>query len=182
VPDFIEGAFANVSHHNTPEDVPWSHWITNFNSYPVQPGQPGVGIFEGGFYRDNGIYRPLFNSRMRSNSQNFGAVNGEQWALSVYRMAHPVRDFGPVTTALESNAGENLHFFVAPLFAANLQQVDWELDGELITTGSDRNTLDLLLTAGTHQLTLSVRDRSGIIRKEPPHSASFRWQWDLLVK
>ena len=181
-PAFSEGEFANVSLQNTPEAVPWAHWIANANQYPTQPSQPGVGIFEGGYYQSSGIYRPTSDSRMRTNESHFGPVNGEQWALSVYRIAHPVRDFGPMSQRIESEAGVTLNFFVAPLFDTTLQSVTWTLDGSIVATGSDPNTLELLPTAGRHQLELLVEDISGMIRKPPPHEGFFRWRWELVIR
>lgn len=180
--DFNEGEFANVSYRNTPDAVPWAHWIQETSQYPTQLGQPGIGIFEGGYYRSSGVYRPTSDSRMRSNESHFGPVNGEQWALSVYRIAHPVRDFGPTSEQIQREAGVELHFFVVPLFDESLQSVSWFLDGELVSTGVDPNTVDLLPTAGQHQLELRVEDSSGMIRKQPPHEGSFRWLWELTIQ
>jgi len=180
--EFSEGEFANISHQNDPELVPWAHWIANRDRYPTQPGQAGIGIFEGAYYRVSGVYRPTSDSRMRSNDQFFGPVNGEQWALSVYRMARPVRDFGPTAQRIEAQAGVNLHFFVAPLFDENLQSVEWRLDGVKINSGDDPNTIDIMPTAGLHQVRLNVLDVSGRIRKPPPHEGSFQWQWQIIVQ
>lgn len=180
--DFTEGEFANVSFRNSPETVPWSHWIGNVNRYPTQPNQPGVGIFEGGYYRSTGVYRPTFDSRMRTNDSHFGPVNGEQWALSVYRIAHPVRDFGPTSRRIESAAGVALNFFVAPLFDSALQSVTWSFDGDDLAAGTDPNTLEILPTAGLHQLELRVEDISGMIRKPTPHEGYFRWTWELVIQ
>ncbi|MBX2883426.1 MAG: hypothetical protein KTR32_25960 [Granulosicoccus sp.] len=180
--EFAEGEFANVSYRNSAGGVPWAHWITDKNNYPTQLGQAGVGIFEGAYYQSSDVYRPTSDSRMRTNESHFGPVNGEQWALSVYRIAHPVRDFGPSTRTVQSAAGNELPFFVVPLFDSSLQSVTWELDGEVVTTGTDPNTLEILPTAGKHQLEVRVEDVSGMIRKPPPHDGLFKWSWEITVR
>ena len=184
---FVEGRYRNVSAHNNPESVPWSRWIADGNNYPTVEGQSGVGVFEGAYYQAAGKYRPTSNSRMRDNAAPFGPVNGEQWALSVYRMTNAILDFGPITRRLSVSAGQQTDFYVAPLFDDNLQRIEWFLDGQgLEGQGLEGQnwprSISLQPAAGEHTLELQVTDISGLIRRTPPHPGSFVWQWNISVQ
>lgn len=182
VSEYSEGQFANISIHQDPALVPWRAWIDMNNTIPSQPGEPGVGLFEGGFYQADVYNRPTFDSRMRTFDSPFGVVNGEAWALSVYREAHPVSTFSPRTETVSVSAGSAAMFHVEPIFGPNIQRLVWTLNGELLMAEINQTQLELLLEPGLHTLTLGVTDITGAIRKTGPHAAQFFWQWDITVQ
>ena len=83
-PPFREGRYANVTALTSPAEVPWAHWIDSSQPLPQFDGEIGVGLFEGGLYRSEGVFRPTFDSRMRSFDAAFGPVNSERWILRLY--------------------------------------------------------------------------------------------------
>lgn len=180
--EFSEGAFANISTHQDPALVPWSAWIDVTNTIPSQPGEDGVGVFQGGFYEPDVYFRPTFDSRMRTFDRAFGSVNGEAWALSVYREAHPVVTFFPRTDTVLFNAGDEARFIVEPTFGPSIQRLVWALDGVVLTEQINATEVNLFLEQGEHVLTLEVSDITGTIRRAGPHSAHFEWQWDITVQ
>lgn len=181
-PFYREGQYANVSQHDDPEQVPWSHWIDDPVNYPTIPGTSGVGIFEGGFYQASGIYRATSTSRMRAYDQLFGPVNGEQWALSVYRQVHPVLDFWPAVSTLRLSAGKSHQFGVQPVFNSRIQKINWKLDDERVAESDWQTELDIELADGQHELVLEISDISGRIRRAPPHAGMFSWTWNIVVE
>lgn len=179
---FEEGRYPNVSGFSDPRKVPWTHWIDDLESYPQQFNEQGVGVFEGGLYRDRGVFRPTFNSRMRSFDAPFGEVNSEQWILRLYTLTEGIRGFSPIAETLELAAGESQEFVVSPLFDDSIQLVQWELNGDLLDPGEDPNSLLISPPVGNHVLSMTVSDISGAIRAEPPHAGIFNWTWELTVQ
>ncbi len=182
VAQFEEGMYANISTSDDPLRVPWTTWIDTLRPLPSQPGDVGVGIFEGGFYRANGFYRPTFDSRMRTLDAPFGPVNSEQWVLSVYAIAQPVIEFYPTRKTIELSLGESQEFRVATTFDSDLQSVEWRFNNTALVNSNDANTVTLTPSQGTHTLDLRVEDISGLIRKTPPHAAEFVWSWTIEVR
>ncbi len=180
LPPFEEGRYPNVTGFSDPAEVPWSHWITESES--VSSSQTEVGVFEGGLYRSTGVYRPTFDSRMRSFDAPFGSVNSEQWILRLYTLTEGIRGFSPINQNLDLLAGESQTFVVSPLFDASIQSVEWMLNGVAIDPGSDPNKLILSPQVGNHVLSMTVTDVSGAIRLEPPHAGIFNWKWNLNVQ
>lgn len=178
---FQEGRYKNVTALTDPSAVPWAHWIDPSIPLPQSFGENGVGLFEGGLYRATGIYRPTFNSRMRSFDASFGPVNSEQWILRLYSLTEGIRGFAPTAESVEINAGESQEFLVSPIFGADVQSVEWTLNGVVQVTDSPDK---LLLTppVGTHTVSLRVSDISGKIKLPPPHAGIFSWTWQLIVK
>jgi len=182
IPTFVEGRFANVSASDDPAVVPWKHWFSNTDSQAAPTGPTEVGVFEGAYYRANGFYRSSLDSLMRSYDGVLGPVNAEQWALSVYSMAYPVLDISPVNQLIDIVVGDNVEFSVVPLFDSTIQSVEWRLDSQLLAhTGTKRPTVSLSLPPGRFDLTLKVRDISGLIRKPEPHDGVFNWNWTITV-
>lgn len=182
-PSFVEGSHPNVTAITDPTAVPWAHWIDLDKPLPQQQGDEGVGLFEGGLYRSRGVYRPTHDSRMRSFDADFGPVNSEVWVLSLYEGTEGgVRGFTPLAATVNLNAGESQPFVVSPIFGPEIQSVEWVLDGEQIDPGVDPNRLTLSPDVGSHTLTVTVQDISGVIRRPPPHAGIFTWQWQLEVR
>ena len=178
---FVEGRFANISASNDPAQVPWAHWIDDVDDFPTTSGVAGVGIFEGAFYLPEGLYRATSNSRMRENLANFGPVNGEQWALSVYRRSNPIIAFGPVTQQVLISESESQLFSVAPLFDSSTQSISWSVDGEEMISARGRRELVIQRDPGQYTIGLLVSDVSGTIRIASPNASEFSWQWVLNV-
>jgi len=180
IPVFTEGAFANVSERSEPTAVPWRHWFNNDVTITPNESSMQVGVFEGAYYQANGFYRPTENSLMRSYAGKLGPVNSEQWALSVYAKANPVLDVSPVSRLLEVTAGEVVNFSVQPMFDSTVQSVQWGLESRLIPdSGTERPSISLKFPEGEFNVSLTVRDISGLIRKPEPHAGVFNWNWTV---
>jgi len=180
IPVFTEGSFANVSERSDPSTVPWQHWFNNDAANPPDEPSMQVGVFEGAYYQANGFYRPTENSLMRSYEGKLGPVNSEQWAISVYTKAKPVLEVSPVSRLLEVTAGKVVDFSVQPMFDSTVQSVQWELDSRLIPdSGTERPSISLSFPQGEFNVSLTVRDISGLIRKPEPHAGVFNWNWTV---
>jgi hypothetical protein len=73
----------NVTANST--GAKWSQWI-GYN----QPGIGIIGAYQGGFYCNQNIYRPSYNSKMRALNNPFDAVSREEIILDIYRIVDPL--------------------------------------------------------------------------------------------
>jgi len=179
---FEEGRYPNVTAFTSPLDIPWKHWLEDTDTFPSNAGEAGVGIFEGGLYRGEGVFRPTFNSRMRSFDAPFGPVNSERWILRLYTLTEGIRGFSPVVDTVQLAAGDSQDFFVSPLFDEDIQTVEWVFNGEDVTNIDDMESFSIAPIVGTHELTMTVTDISGAIRQEAPHAGIFTWTWEIIVQ
>ena len=219
LPAFEQGRYGNVSVSSDPALVPWAHWIDSDEVLPQFDGDSGIGVFEGGLYRSTGVFRPSFDSRMRSFDVPFGPVNSEQWILRLYALTDGVRKLSPIVTELQLANGEQQLFEVDPIFGVDVQNISWVLNGELLESNGESELLlpslgsitgqadddpgvafnlessvaiealadeylsrvMLTLPTGEHELSVTVTDRSGKIRMDPPHAGIFTWTWSIRV-
>ena len=60
-----ELAAANVTTVSDPDAIPWKSMLTAGKEIPSVPGSGGVGLFEGGWFRYGGVYRPTTHCALR---------------------------------------------------------------------------------------------------------------------
>ena len=166
---FVEGLFPNVTSFSTPAAVPWVRWLD----------EPEVGVFEGAYYRRDGLFRATLNSRMRSNDAPFGKVNGEQWVMNLYRMSNPVVDFTPVTEMLSAPVGTIIPFSVVPLFDESIQKISWYIDDEEQQNLTGERAIEFEVDGMAHTVKLLVTDISGALRLAEPNVTTFEWEWEI---
>lgn len=83
--DMLTHYFPNVDNTSDPTKVKWAH-LMKHEGY-----RPHLGTFEGGYYRQHGVFRPEFTSIMReANVARFNAPSREAIVRTIYsRMAIP---------------------------------------------------------------------------------------------
>jgi hypothetical protein len=181
-PFWQDGRYANVARENMPGTVPWRLWIDDPDDFPSEEGEPGVGIFEGGYYHRFGYYRPLDSSRMLSNNADFGPVNSEAWIVENYRRETPVRKVAPAASAVALDLGAYQGFGVAPQFSAALQDFSWRLDGVL--QRPEVNTPYFTFFArepGSFTLSVEVTDGTGALRRDDTGVSRYSRSWQITV-
>ena len=75
------------SHNITtdPTGSKWADWI----GYD-QPGVGVIGAYEGAGYHETGLYRPSWDSKMRSLGKPFDAIAREQFIRRLYTYVDPI--------------------------------------------------------------------------------------------
>jgi hypothetical protein len=63
-----EPNYPNVTRTSAVSSLKWSRFVRPGTQVPTVDGTPGIGAFEGGYYRRYGIARPSFNCLMRKPS------------------------------------------------------------------------------------------------------------------
>jgi hypothetical protein len=79
--------YANSTIKTDRNEIVWRQFIEDSTPIPTTevPSDPlQVGLWEGGNYRTNGHYRPIYNSKMRSLDQPWGAINLRAFAQAVH--------------------------------------------------------------------------------------------------
>lgn len=140
-----------------PTGAEWSHWL----GYD----DPDVGLvdaYEGSSYSQFGVYRPTFNSKMRSLNKAFDPIAKEAFVLNFYAYVDPLDDW----------TGKDGSMSLTDPLALNLTAIDdnvidfeWSVNGTI--TGGDQASLDvsaLGLENGSHVIEARAFDNTGLVR------------------
>ena len=148
--------FVNVS---TDPLAKWGQWYGYDD--PFHDGAHGtpdmspVGAYEGGYYSESGIFRPTFDSMMRSLGQPLNAVGREQIILKIYEEVDPLDAFLDNASPLTNPA----QLWVEEVDPAVID-VDWYVDGTLVRDDAGGTLLlgDLGLLPGDYEITAVAAD------------------------
>lgn len=176
--EIIEPTEPNVTTETNIDNVKWKHWIDDLTAVPTQPGELGVGLFEGARYREKGYYRPMDNSIMRVLAQPFGPVNAEAWVLSVYRTAGSVLGISPNEELVTHPYEQSLEFSVDTIFTQSKNTIKWFIDD--VEQLNNTATLSVELPPGsTYVVRVEISDTTGLIRQDPYKYAQFVHSWTV---
>ena len=172
---------ANVTIESNAANTKWNHWYADPNNIPTNASQPAdaaIGHFEGGRYCSFGVWRATFNSKMRNLGMPFGAVNAEQWALSVYRDAGVTRGHFPARDEVLLTANQGSVYSVDTYADGSVQKVQWFFNGVLLDERlSNGKTLFVPPQDNDFTIKAVVSDVSGLIRKDPEQLSSKTYEW-----
>lgn len=182
----LEPAAVNVTRESTRETIKWSYWIEPDTAVPAGPAEhvPGVvSAYEGANYCETGLYRPTFDSKMRTSGMPFEQVNTEQLIRRIYNWVSPIDAVIPAAGELASDRCEFLDFSVEipgePDGLPGTLEVVWRLDDEVVE-GSDSLTLvSCELAPGSHVVEVEVRDTTDAVRRDPDDLLVERMRWEV---
>lgn len=163
---------ANVTAKTEREQIKWRLWIEEETPLPTpeDEGYNGkVGLFEGAGYSPEGWYRPNYNSKMRSLSRPWGAVNGEAIVGSIYRMSDFFEGVYPEVDTVRVYEDAFLEFRIEEALPESEDGIYyvWTLNGSVSLGEGTRLTLDTrLLEDGWNELELLAEDRTAFVRSE----------------
>ncbi len=128
-----------------------------------------VDTFEGAFYSELGVYRPTFNSKMRSLNRPFNLPSIEALIFEFYQFVDLIDD-GTPAGALLTPAEDVWIATVEP--TGHALEINWLLDG-VVVPGFAADTVavaEILAAAdagiGTYTLTAKVTDPTQFVRSE----------------
>ena len=168
-----EPSDANLTINNNLDTVKWAHWI----------GTDNVGLYEGGRYVSNGVWRPTSNSMMRSLGQPFYAVNKEAWTLAVYEHGGVVLNRLPSQAEVLQKKGQNTQFYIEPLMNRGGQNIRWFVNGQALSEFNDH----VQITLGddqedSYEVSVKLSDATGVIRKDANNHSSDEVRWSVNVQ
>ena len=182
----IEPPEVNVTRESMRDSIKWSHWIEPDTPVPATPTTGGVvSAYEGARYCESGLYRPTYDSKMRSLYRPFEEVNTEQLIRRIYNWVSPIDAVSPEVDELRFDRCEVMDFFVqTPGEADGLPgtlETTWRIDGEVVASGDSLALVGCALPAGWHRVEVEVRDTTAAVRRDPDDALMERHRWDVLV-
>src|SRR5664279_4205370 len=137
-------AFPNVTTRQSLELIKWNRWIQVGTPLPTPDlgtDEAYLGLFEGAFFHDRGVYRPRHACRMRSLNDAFCEVCTEAIVRGVYSQVSPIDSASPASP-VQLAAGAALTCSIAhPMPNPNTLQVTWTVDGVVVAGNGDSFTL-----------------------------------------
>ena len=174
----------NATRVTTRASIKWNAWIDPSTPIPTPAPPPPngtPGLYEGANYCDTGVFRPTFNSKMRSLNQPFHAINVEQHVKRFYNYVSPIDSATPTSTAVTVLPGSPQHFTVTkPQPATHTLSIAWKLDGFVVGSAPDF-VVDHTIRRGRHTLELTVLDSTPLVRVDPSGVLTARKTWTLTV-
>ncbi len=181
----VEPAQVNVTTQTSRAQIKWNNpntgWIDTNTPLPTVNTTAGVvGLFEGGKYCPNNIYRPTHNSKMRNLNQPFEQINEEQLVKRIYNFVSPLDSQLPAQLNIDLTPGEVRDFQITALqpLQHNLS-IEWKLDGTVIGTGTTYQLDTANITLGNHILSFEIEDLTPKVRYDPANALTESGQWHL---
>lgn len=129
--------------------IPWSAWLG------YQDGELGsVGMYEGGYYRETGVWRATSTSKMKELDQPFNAPEKEAFALHYYA------DIGDYLNLQTSIPG----LFFAQTPDASLLSFEWTSANSISLQKAGAYLDAFALQVNNLSVTVTTIDNTGLIR------------------
>jgi len=181
LPGYCENCYANITQLTDLTQVKWRHWFSDPSNVPTQPGQAGVGLFEGGYYSSKGFYRPKNNSFMLALGQPIGEVNGEAWVNQLYQNIGMYHNRQPQQQQVVQTRGQNQQFSFALSVGSAQQKVQWYLNGQAMPQFDNKTDISCCQDQQqNYQITAVITDISGLIKA--PALVSKEVQWNVQIQ
>ena len=178
----VEPSARNVTRESTGSPAKWRHWIPDETSGSASDRSGIVSAYEGAKYCESGLYRPTFNSKMRSIGMPFEQVNIEELILRIYNRVWLIDTANPEESELHSAECERVSFSVQtpgrPGGPPGTLRTTWTIDGTIVETGNSLDVVACDLAVGQHRIGVEVRDTTPAVRRR---ILAHSWQWDLTV-
>jgi len=168
----IEPAEVNATKQTVRGLIKWGYWISAATPIPTTTSQAGLpGLYQGAKYCDTNLFRPTFNSKMRSLFQPFDQINSEQLVKRIYNVVSPIDGFAPLGSQVTLSIGRSQTFHVSALQPlSHALTITWKVDGSTVGSGSQLTLSAAQLSAGAHNVTVTVADPTALVMHDssPP--------------
>ena len=178
----VEPPEANVTRQTTRPAIKWRLWIDPATPIPTPGTSETPGLYQGAKYCTTGLYRPTFDSKMRSLGRPFGAINTEAHIRRIYNFVAPLDSALPVSSTLTLTRGTMQPASVTvPLPFTHTLAVTWLVDDVVAGTGTSFVLDTRGLSPGSHVLRVSIADGTAMVRNDPALSLETSRSWDVTV-
>jgi len=178
-----EPTAANATTRTQLSTIKWNSWIPSGTALPTPGTVNGVpGLYEGAAYCDAGMYRPTYNSKMRSLGLPFHQINTEQHVRRIYNYVSPIDAAAPSASTVQIGLGGERTFSVqTPQPATHALTIAWFLDGQSVGGGSNQLVLSgAQLPPGAHTLLAVVSDQTPMVRNDPAQVLRDSVSWTVV--
>lgn len=100
-----EPSFPNLTRSTDRAELKWGRFVRAGTALPTADGEPGVGAFEGAYYRRHGAFRPAHSCLMRRYGP-FCPVCSDTLLTKIYQLSRASRPASPAV--VKPGAGETL--------------------------------------------------------------------------
>ena len=163
--------------------IKWRDWIDPATAVPTSGSALGVpGLYLGSKYCPNTLYRPTFDSKMRSLNRAFDQINTERFVWRFYDFADPIEEQSPTATTLTLVQGQAQQFSVAtPNPRTHSLMLGWKLNGNDAAVGSTFMLATDTLAVGIHTVTVVAADGTATVRSDPGSLLTQQVTWTVTV-
>ena len=172
----------NVTRETKRVFIKWNSWISPSTPLPTTttPGVPG--LYEGAKYCSSGLFRPTYNSKMRSLDNPFEQINTEQLVKRIYNWVSPLDSSAPANASITLASGQTQTFQVQVLQPLTDDlDVAWFVDGQPQGAGLQFTVSANALGAGSHTVEAVVEDLTPMVRNDPAQLLEERRRWTVVV-
>jgi hypothetical protein len=180
--DTTEPTAANATKETSRAAIKWAAWIDASTAIPTTDPTNGVpGLFAGAMYCDSTLYRPVYNSKMRSLGQAFWQVNVEQIIRRLYAYVDPIDGVSPPTaSAIALPTGGSQTFSVStPAPSTHSLRIAWFLDGVQQASSAEFTLYDRGLSKGSHTVQVVVTDPTAAVRVDSAGVLTSQATWTV---
>jgi hypothetical protein len=178
----VEPPEANVTRQTTRPAIKWGVWIDPDTPLPTPGTTETPGLYEGAKYCATGVYRPTFDSKMRSLGRPFGAINTEAHIKRIYNFVTPLDSALPESATLTLTRGTMQPASVTvPLPFTHALAVTWLVDDVVAGAGTSFVLDTRGLPAGAHVLRVSITDGTAMVRNDPALFLRTSRSWNVTV-
>ena len=179
----VEPFAANATIQTIRAQIKWTSWIAAGTPLPTTSTTMGVpGLYAGVDSCAAGMYRPTYDSKMRSLYRPFEQVNQEQLTKRIYNFVSPIDVLLPAAAEIEVEPTAAATFSVTPLQPdTHSLQIAWQVDGSAAGTGTQMVIGAGTLAPGTHTVTVTVSDSTTFVRSDPDAVLRDTFSWAVIV-
>jgi hypothetical protein len=180
----VEPPEPNVTKQTQHALIKWNYWIAPSTPLPTFTTEPGLpGLSEGAKYCDNGIFRPTYNSKMRSLDTPFEQINTEQLIKRIYNRVSPLDTSTPSSAIVRLRRGQKQTFKVStPRPLTEALSVTWFVDGQQRGTSRKFILNSATLPIGRHTVEVIVEDITTRVLSDPAELLTERRVWTVSVR
>lgn len=181
--DTAEPVQVNATKDTNRNTIKWRAWIEPTTAIPTASTAPGVaGLFLGSRYCPDTLYRPTYDSKMRSLSRPYEQINTEQFVKRFYDFVTPVENKLPASTSIVLTQNQSQLFSIAtPQPATHSLTALWQLNGQNVASGLTYNLAAGNLAAGIYTLTATASDLTPFVRTDPAGVLRQQVSWTVTV-
>ena len=179
----VEPPEPNATRSTDRFSVKWAAWIAAETPVPTFSSAPGVpGLYQGAKYCPSGLYRPTFDSKMRSLGQPYDQINTEQLLRRFYNLTPPLESSQPASGSVSLLRGQAQQFGVTtPGPLSHSLTVTWFVDGQQRGAGKFFVFNSLTYGTGNHTVQVLVRDDTPAVKSDPSQLLSDTRSWTVSV-
>jgi hypothetical protein len=165
----FEPSAPNVTMETRREAIKWQAWIDAATPLPTAgPTSAWPGLYQGARYCSDGMFRPTYNSKMRTLGVPFEQINVEAHVKRTYNRVSPIDAVSPPPGALQVHQGQEISFQVsAPSPMTHALEVAWTVDGVRLGAAQVFRFVASAFSPGSHTLVVTVSDPTPLVRHDP---------------